>query len=233
MDVKISIDPEWHAYVGTLISFYIKNVKSRVIGAFDSIGKETDDAVESAYQHLSGLGWVERDDAYDAAIEHGMSLYADLDFVRSEVNGLVIVGLYHILERFLKEYFERGIRWQRFRYVNPIQRWSTKELRESLEEIGIRVEDSDFGKRIKVLELLANTLKHGDGRSRDSLRAEVPELFDRDLSAIDWPSVLPTSDDGLMLMREDFDTLADAVVELWAALPIGAVPMRERGAERS
>ena len=139
----------------------------------------------------------------------------------------MIVGLFHTLERFLREYFEQGIRWQPFRFDPPVSRWTFKDLRRALEEIGVKIEDCRFGKAIIMLRLLANTLKHGDGRSREDLRRAAPELFDRHLEAVTWSNVLVTSDDGLMLTPEEFDTLTDAVQAMWAALPVGVVSMQD------
>lgn len=227
MSYHIQVDPEWRSDRGKLIRLYVRSVEQQIFPIFDDIGAETDHGVDEAYElYLSAT-----DDAltaYDAAMDYCMAKYDGLEFVKSELNGLAIVGLFHMLERFLREYFERGIRWQRFDFRPPISRWKFDDIRDALRDYGFDIEDHEFEHRISMLKHLANALKHGDGKSREDLRKVAPELFDRDLSSLDWSNVLLTSDDGLMLTRAEFRALADAVEEMWAALPVGIVVHRIR-----
>jgi hypothetical protein len=44
---------------------------------------------------------------YQAAEGHAESVYSDLEFVRRQITGLAVAGLYHLWERLLKEFLVR------------------------------------------------------------------------------------------------------------------------------
>jgi hypothetical protein len=47
----------------------------------------------------------------DDAEEYGHRVYADLEFVRQQVTGLAIAGLYHLWERLVKKFIETSSWW--------------------------------------------------------------------------------------------------------------------------
>ena len=114
-----------------MIKLYVRSVEQRIFTIFDNIEAETDQAVNEAYD-LCLPATDDASTAYDAAMDYGMAKYEGLDFVKSEVNGLAVVGLFHILERSLKEYFERGTRWQRLDFDPPISKWNFDHIRLAL-----------------------------------------------------------------------------------------------------
>jgi hypothetical protein len=50
--------------------------------------------------------WVDEEAVAEYAQEYGLSVYTDLEFVRQQVTGLAIAGLYHLWERLVKEFLE-------------------------------------------------------------------------------------------------------------------------------
>jgi len=107
-------------YALNLVRAYSSGFADRVLPGFRDIEAEAD-AASGAYfdsrmnQVVSeDEPWVDEGAVAEDAQEHGFSVYTDLEFVRQQVTGLAIAGLYHLWERLVKEFLETS-----FRAVDP------------------------------------------------------------------------------------------------------------------
>lgn len=99
---------------------YSSGFADRVLPSFHDIEAEADAASEAYFNsrmnQMAGEDgpWEDEGAVAEYAQEHGLSVYTDLEFVRQQVTGLAIAGLYHLWERLVKEFLETS-----FRAVDP------------------------------------------------------------------------------------------------------------------
>jgi hypothetical protein len=202
-----------------LIDAYANEVTKRVLPVFDHIEQEADDAADECWQ----------DTGNDAtAHERGLSLYSDLKFVREQVTGLAIAGMYHLWERLLKEFIV-----EEYRYNEPTKQdfLKTKEdifkaefpkLEDVLQKVGWNIKTEGFYSDLDLLRLVANVVKHGDGQSCKALLAKAPDMF------VDFGHPWINNSRGasnLSLKREDFPRFATAVRRFYEQFPERLPPL--------
>ena len=83
---------------------------------------------------------------------------------------------------------------------------------------------------IRQLRRVANTVKHGEGRSAEQLKKSNPELFGRQqpsgLRGIPSPlPAMPLIGQGLQLTEEDFERYRAALMQFWDELAEALVPV--------
>jgi hypothetical protein len=171
-------------YALGMVGAYSAGLSKRVLPAFNEIEAEADAAVEMyfnerinepvEYDDPDDFNWEYHEErVYEAAKGHAESVYLDLEFVRRQITGLAVAGLYHLWERLLKEFLVReGLREKRWTH-----RAKFKQLITLLSDNGWDVLAQDFYRDLERLRLVANTVKHSDGDCCGELLVAAPELF--------------------------------------------------------
>ena len=95
---------------------YSSGFANRVLSGFQDIEAEAEAAGEEYFESRMNREASEDDGVDEGAVaddaqEYGLSLYADLEFVRQQVTGLAIAGLYHLWERLVKKFIETSSWW--------------------------------------------------------------------------------------------------------------------------
>ena len=90
---------KWHAL--KLTALYSYEVTNRVLAAFDNIEVEAEKASEEYYDRKMDApapddSGPDESGIAESAEDYGIDLYTDLNFVKREVTGLTISGLYHL-----------------------------------------------------------------------------------------------------------------------------------------
>ena len=162
--------------------------------------------------------WEDEGAVAEHAQEHGLSVHTDVEFVRQQVTGLAIAGLYHLWERLVKEFSETS-----FRAVDPpvlpqtVRRADFDVVVVWLRErFGWDIEAEGFFADLHQLHLVANVVKHRNGDSCDALLNKAPELF-RDVIHL-WGNDLCGADD-LRLEREHFVKFTGTVLQFIECFP--------------
>jgi hypothetical protein len=211
-------------YALDLVRAYSSGFADRVLPGFQDIEAEADAASEAYFD--SRMNQMASEDEYwedegavaEHAQEHGLSVYTDLEFVRQQVTGLAIAGLYHLWERLVKEFLEKS-----FRAVDPPV--PLREVRHAdfkvvvgwlRERFGWDIEAEGFFAGLHQLRLVANLVKHRNGDACDALLDEAPELF-RDYIHL-WGNDLRGADD-LRLEREHFVKFTGTVLQFIECFP--------------
>ena len=172
-------------YALDLIGAYSDGFARRILPGFDNIEAEATAAAETLFRdrmnQLAGFDGPDEDEGFaaDDAQEHGFSVYSDLEFVRRQVTGLAIAGLYHLWERLLKEFLVRE-----FGQFNPpivprekVLGAEFRPLVGMLKNQGWEIAKESFYLDLDVLRLVVNVVKHGDGKSCQALLTQEPGLF--------------------------------------------------------
>jgi len=157
-------------------------------------------------------------DIAEAAEDHGISVYADLEFVNRQVTGLAIAGLYHLWERMLKEFLVREFSNYDPPYISPGEVRSAVfvKLVKLLTGIGWDVMNANFHTDLDHLHLVANVIKHGDGESCNKLMRKAPWMFHEFLHPLLHNG---RKAEHLELTKEDFLRFTVAVREFFQQFP--------------
>jgi hypothetical protein len=220
--LKIPQFPQQYAL--DLVRAYSSGFADRVLPGFQDIEAEADAASEAYFDSRvnqvasEDAYWVDEEAVAEYAQEYGLSVYNDLEFVRQQVTGLAIAGLYHLWERLVKEFLATS-----FRVVDPpvppqkVRRADFNDVVGWLRErFGWDIEAEGFFADLHQLHLVANVVKHGDGKSCDALLEKAPELF-RDFIHL-WGNELRGAD-YLRLEREYFVKFTGSVVQFIECFP--------------
>jgi len=218
-------------YALDLVRAYSSGFADRVLPGFQDIEAEADAASEAYFDSRVNqvaseeAYWVDEEAVAEYAQEYGLRVYTDLEFVRQQVTGLAIAGLYHLWERLVKEFIETSFLVVVDPPVTPekVRGANFKDVVGWLRDhFGWDIKAEGFFADLDQLHLVANVVKHSNGKSCKVLLAKAPELF-RDISHLvganePWASELPRADD-LRLERENFVKFTRSVVQFIECFP--------------
>lgn len=215
------------SYALGLHRVYRREMIDRVFAAFANIESEAKVLAESEYHRLlsqydpdgSGDLAVSAEIAQGRAEEH----YRDLIFVQDRVVEIAVTGLYHMWERRVRGWLTRD--GNALGFTRGDERTAVSGDFEALCRLFMRfgwdITNLAFFPILDELRLVANTIKHGEGRS-------CQELFDM-RRGLFWPySILGDGEaaamlDGpyraLSLNAGHFEEYASAVEAFWVSVP--------------
>jgi hypothetical protein len=156
--------------------------------AFDNIETEANEFTESEYERLGELPYDENEIDMSASAERaqeaGFEYFSALSSVRQTFLNLSVAALFHMFEQQLLCFHRRQVLHPS--EENDIARIRTSELKKRLLSAGIDIESLQSWKDIHELELVANSVKHAEGRSSEELQGLRPDLFVR--QALSYPT---------------------------------------------
>jgi hypothetical protein len=128
------------------------------------------------------------------------------------INGLA-ASLYHLFEQQLCEFY-RLAAWDKKAVIDG-PKAVTK-----LGQMGVEVQRFPEWNAIDHLRLLANCVKHGEGRSCQELETVRPDLFERPEMRPKFKGPRqfverPLSGEGVYLTVKEFDEMADRLKRFW------------------
>jgi len=193
----------------------------RMLPAFSSIGHEADLVEKATYDALGAWAQEYDDPARDCqqAFDKGISFMMMMRDIQQGTINLFAAGLYHLCaQQLLLMYRRSGGRM--FKQLDE------KKVIEQLLKAGIPLKSFRSWKRVNELRLLANAVKHGDGRSCSELKELRPDLFvsplDRDLGNAGRcrgiPVEQPVLGQGIYLDQGQFESYVECVKEFWQEL---------------
>lgn len=201
---------------------YRDEFSSRLMPAFDNIDEEANVVAQEVWDAAMSLQY-NGDEYYDlgmfadSAQEAGMEAFENLHFVKQQLLGLAVAGLYHLWERTLKQFISKEYRRHRLdeKYVTKLVKMDFNDLSEVLSRFGYDLSKTLHFNILNELRLVANTIKHGDGVSCDALATIAPDLFSQGhISYKDKPTF-----DDLELSNSDFTRYANGVEIFWTLFP--------------
>lgn len=174
----------------------------RVLGAFDSIQTEAEEYSRRAWESYVGSGSGTAELA-EHAENQGIVYYEGLSNLRQSIANLLAVGLYHQFEQ---------------------HRDRLKRIVESQQVVWHDINAFESADKINELRLLANTVKHADGKSAVHLRAIRPDYFvyptNREVGVSPPPIPLrnPLGGTDLFVGLADLAGYRDAIRVFWEEL---------------
>ena len=201
---------------------FVDGFSERLLPVFDNIDNDAHAAAEKAWDDAMSSPAVhdsfDPGDFAEAAQEYGLEVYENLHFARQQLLGLAAAGIYHLWERLLKQFLCKELTgW----IINDRPSRQTivaanfADLEKLLSEFGFDLKQQPYYRDLTQLRLVANVVKHGDGKSCDELQAEVLHLFEGYTYNLD----ISSQADKLDLKAADFARYAQAVTDFWSAFP--------------
>jgi hypothetical protein len=216
----VSIGPWAYRYFAPPIESYADILLNRVIPIFDDVDGEQERASDEV---ISSSGWGPDD--YEHAIESAYEIGIDraLQFMelRSVFLATGVSGLFHLFEKQLYKHVNRELdSW----LVKPINNWN--DARSIFEKLTYKMENDDrestelsdafSDPNLSELRLVANAVKHGDGRSLEQLNSKGAAVVNADRLENDWTvgafSILNVS---IAILPEDVERYRDAFLRFW------------------
>jgi hypothetical protein len=154
-------------------------LRDRILPAFANIEQEAQDHAEEVYRELGNQpafnDSVDMADLAEAANERGLARYEALTGVRQAIINALTVALHHMLEQELLFFLRRHVLHRSEEPDLSLAKLAILWAR--LRARGLEVEALDGWSKLRELGLVANTVKHADGRSADDLKRLRPDLF--------------------------------------------------------
>jgi hypothetical protein len=199
-------------------------LEERLLPSFANIEREAERVAGDALASLTSAPVtddVDHSEIADAANQIGVQHYVLLSEVRQGLVNLFAVGLYHLFEQQLMLFYHKELFASCEKFQT--QRLSISELKKDLLQHAIDLTQLSSWALIEELELLANTVKHAEGRSASLLKERRPDLFKQNgLPGLgEWelrtPRVVsqPLAGKDLYLSARELREYADALVRFW------------------
>jgi hypothetical protein len=175
----------WSEYVKVLVlpnfEQFCEVVIERILPVFSTIHEEAESVANQYYEERASRfsssdesdGWDYLSSVADSAIDAGLERGDMLVSMRFATLNLFSSGLYHLTEQHLIDFSCRAL--DDYSYTptsvqDAIDRLHTR--------VGLNIEALSGWNAIEELRLLANAVKHAEGRSAAELRILRPDLFE-------------------------------------------------------
>ncbi len=202
-------------------------VVERLLPAFNGIEAEAERMADEEYQRLgqlAGDGSVDMGDLAEMAQDAGIGHYEELTAVRQALLSLSATALFHLFEQQLLTYHRRHLLHPS--EENDHRLFSRKTILARFAEGGVDIHALTSWHQIRELEALANTVKHGAGRSARLLAELRPDLLVHPLFRSEKGRLgkpvgdihLPLAGDDVYVTAVDFQQFANAVATFWDQL---------------
>jgi hypothetical protein len=208
-------------------------VLNRVMPTFANLDEEAERITQAEYDRLGSMpagddSYYDMGDAAEDAQEEGLGFYLELTGLRQGMLNLAAASLYHMFEQQLMAFHRREL-------LSPAEEDEIGLLRhpvvrDRLNDIGVDMTALPAWNEVHELELVANTAKHGDGRSARELHSLKPDFFIDPIvraaggsmlrrSREHSPTVLtPLLGHDLYVLEDDFKHFVDVVAQFWLEL---------------
>lgn len=201
------------------VRILLSTLRDRVLPIFANIEQEANDYGEQVFQELGNQpsydDSVDIGDLAEIAQDRGLARYEALAGVRQAIINALTVSLHHVVEQELLYFLRRHV-------LTPLEEPDLSlaklaVLSSRLRAKGLDIERIDGWQTLKELGLVANTIKHAEGRSAEELKPIRPDLFvppelraTRFAKSATGSVYCPAAGDDLLVSLADFEVYAAA-----------------------
>lgn len=211
------------------LEHYASVFHQRIVTSFANLDDEAQRIEDETYARMGehvDPEYASPDYGMEEAFHAGVNFYLTTDAVRQGVYNLMIAGLFHMLEQ-QAQYLATRVFPER--PIPPEKNGGLNQLKPMLKsEYGINIESFQSWPKLNELNLVANTVKHGDGRSSEELKLLNPDLFRDPLDPFPHISTLPLRPlvgEGLRLTEDHFKKYKSCLEQFWDELTAALLPV--------
>lgn len=206
------------------VTIFVENVQGRLLPTFHDIESEAEKVQEQEWNRLcSSCSSPDIDpaDLAEKARDAGIDYYMMVSGVKQSILNVSATSLYHLFEQQLLFFLRREI-------LHPSEENNIDLIRISIFEErclqhNIDVEKFSSWQTINEMRLVANTVKHAEGKSAIDLRKIRPDLFRNPILETFGPKLsgnfrrlyMPLAGEDLYLSIEDLKKYGEAIGRFW------------------
>lgn len=222
----------WARYVRENIIPYFelleKAFSQRILPTFETVESEAEQISNKKWEqliHQPGDPDEDLSDLEEEALEEGISYYITMMGIRQGLLNIFTVGLWHLFEQNLFFIHRRELLLPQ--EENKAELFELGEIKRRLKQTGIDIEKFRSWDKLEELRLVANTVKHADGRSATQLKKRRPDIFtppdDRDDPFWRYappPAQVfkPLAGEDLYLTPKEIGSYFQAITDFWEEL---------------
>ncbi|MQT79088.1 hypothetical protein [Pseudomonas helleri] len=207
--------------------FYVNEARTRLMGQFENINADADEAAEEWLERRGKFFDPDRDDEgsiYEEAEGVAIEFYRQLDEMREQTRLSVVAGMFHAWEKNLRKWITDELRRWRLgpRTIAAVWGADFPKLMELLASLGWSIQDTDYLAVLNQCRCVVNVFKHGDGKSLDELKRSFPKYlidpvnprFGLDATEIAWLNY-----SHLHVTEAQIQEFSEAIIEFWESVP--------------
>ncbi len=223
----------WRFYFHDIFIPQINALRSslveRTLPSFDKLDEEANRIASDEYERLGSMpadedSMTDMADLAEAAQEKAINYYIMMFQMKQGLVGLFAVGLYHLFEQQLFNFYNIAFRDRNDGLIIGSDGW--KELKSKIQAEIIDLDVFEPYIKLELLRLICNVIKHAEGKAADKLKKLKPEYFmpgkyDINLYVPDdvvIPAELPLAGNDLTIPVDDFTQYCEDVKSFWEML---------------
>ena len=206
------------------ITIFVQNIQDRLLPTFRDIENEAEKVQEQEWDRLcSSYASPDIDpaDLAEKARDAGIDYYTMVSGVKQSLLNVSATSLYHLFEQQLLFFLRREILHPS--EENNIDLIKISIFKERCRQHNIDVEKFSSWQTIEEMRLVANTVKHAEGKSAIDLRKIRPDLFKNPILEKYGPKLegnlgrlyMPLAGEDLYLSIEDLKEYGEAIARFW------------------
>jgi hypothetical protein len=205
-------------------------LNSRTLASFDNLEEESSKIAKEEFARLGERPAGQDDftdpaDLAEMAQEKAIDYYITMSNMKHALIGLFTSGLFHLFEQQIFLFYNRAI-LEYGEKKATISNVEWKKLKRRLKAKGTDLDSLEFFQKIEILRLVANVIKHAEGRSADKLKGFEPDYFkpDKGILPLEIPSYveieveLPLTGEDIKIPLADFNQYCEDVKAFWGEL---------------
>ena len=202
--------------------FYVSEARRRLLSQFGDLEQEAEKREQQFLETTAEYFDQDNDDpmaAYEQAYHEGIYYVRSLLEMQNTVLLALTAGMYHQFDKKLREHTIKELsNWCERELITPmIWNLTFHQLIDLLEWIGLTINGTEYGERIKACNLVVNVYKHGDGPAHQTLSVDHPEYYPNPTD-VRGTQIVPNHDD-LHVSEDQFVDFANAITAFWNAVP--------------
>lgn len=214
------------------VEMYTQVIRERLLPAFGNIDEEAtqiaDDEFNQQISQSPDYDSFDPGDAADNAFNKGLVFYELISGVRQSMLNVAAVHLHHLFEQHLFAFYRRELLTphEELEEESKQREYSLDKVKKRLLQNSIDVTTFASWQKVDELRLVANTAKHGEGKSAKQLKPLRPDMFIH--PQLRENSQLPTfgpgsadrplSGNDFFVTIEDFKEYSNTVLLFWEEL---------------
>jgi hypothetical protein len=211
---------------------YIETYTKRIAPVFDNIEEEANQIAKEHFREMGAFfhpDYHDEGDFAEAAFEKGLEHFEGLSLIRYNTKLMWISTMYQLWEQQVRKFLFEEISRTHKMYDKKNNEITFKsfcargidEIKETFLEFNYNLETLTVWPDIDELRLLANVIKHGDGRSASQLEQLKPRFFKSQVSSSNLLELYKSTLTEIVLNIDESDFLryGDALIRFWDELP--------------
>lgn len=212
--------------------YYLDVYFNKVAVVFENLEEEADEIARNYYEKLGEYfnpDIHDESDFADSAFEKGLEYYEAISLVKYNNKLMWISTMYQFWEQQVRKFLYDEITHSGYTLFDEkgkeltFKTYCTNfgKIRDEFESFGQKLEELNCWSTIRELKLLANVIKHGEGRASTDLEKIRPDFFNSEVTHSNLMKSYRTvlNERVLNIKDSEFIRYKEALQSFWTELP--------------